>query len=73
MIKGAQKKVEALNYDVRKNLIDYDTVLTNQRELVYKQRDQILKNLSNTQIAINMAKKVSNDIVEQFKLPKNPL
>ena len=56
-----------------KNLIDYDTVLTNQRELVYKQRDQILKNLSNTQIAINMAKKVSNDIVEQFKLPKNPL
>ena len=73
LIKNAQKKVEALNYDMRKNLIDYDSILSNQRELVYKQRDQILKNVTNVQIAKNMAKVVAKDIVEMFKSQKNPL
>ena len=73
LIKNAQKKVEALNYDMRKNLIDYDSILSNQRELVYKQRDQILKNSTNLQIAKNMAKVVAKDVVDMFKSPKNPL
>ena len=73
LIKGAQKKVEALNYDMRKNLIDYDSVLSNQRELVYKQRDQILKNVSNLQVAKNMAKVVANDLVNVFKSTKNEM
>lgn len=42
MLNRTQKKVESVNYDVRKNLIDYDHVLANQRELVYKQRDKVL-------------------------------
>ena len=73
LIKNAQKKVEALNYDMRKNLIDYDSILSNQRELVYKQRDQILKNSTNLQIAKNMAKVVAKDVVDIFKSSKNPL
>jgi preprotein translocase subunit SecA len=52
-------------------LIDYDSVLSNQRELVYKQRDQILKNLDNVQILKNMVNAVAKDIVNLFKLPNN--
>lgn len=73
VIRNAQKKVEAFNYDTRKNLIDYDSVLSNQRELIYKQRDQILQNTSNLKIAKNMGKQVSNDIVVMFKSHINPL
>jgi preprotein translocase subunit SecA len=58
---------------MRKNLIDYDSILSNQRELVYKQRDQILKNSTNLQIAKNMAKVVAKDVVDIFKSSKNPL
>jgi preprotein translocase subunit SecA len=58
---------------MKKNLIDYDSILSNQRELVYKQRDQILKNSTNLQIAKNMAKVVAKDVVDMFKSSKNPL
>ncbi len=41
-ITSAQKRIEGLNFDVRKNLLDYDDVLSKQREIMYKKRDQIL-------------------------------
>jgi preprotein translocase subunit SecA len=71
LLNSTQKKVEGLNFDTRKNLIDYDSVLSNQRELVYKQRDQILKNVDNVKILKNMASVVAKDIVSLFKLPSN--
>lgn len=58
---------------MRKHLIDYDSILSNQRELIYKQRDQILKNVTNVQIAKNMAKNVAKDIVDLAKSKKNTL
>ena len=42
-INAAQKKVEGVNYDSRKHLRDYDTVLSQQREKMYKLRDQVLE------------------------------
>jgi preprotein translocase subunit SecA len=65
--------VEGLNFDTRKNLIDYDSVLSNQRELVYKQRDQILKNMDNLRILQNMGAVVAKDLVNMFKLQTNEL
>ena len=41
-IENAQKKVEERNFEIRKNLIDYDDVLNDQREYIYEQRDGIL-------------------------------
>mgnify|MGYP002623607083 CR=1 FL=1 len=41
-IENAQKKVEERNFEIRKNLIDYDDVLNEQREYIYTQRDEIL-------------------------------
>ncbi len=67
-----QKKVEGINFDTRKNLIDYDIVLSNQRELVYKQRDQILVNKNNKFIIEKMIKQVSKDLVEIFLDKDNP-
>ena len=54
MLDRTQKKVEGLNFDIRKNLMDYDHVLSLQRELVYKQRDQILLKNSTFSIVDNM-------------------
>ncbi len=41
-ITGAQKRIEGQNFDVRKNLLDYDDVLSKQRHIMYAKRDQIL-------------------------------
>ena len=72
MVKVMQKKVEGLNFDTRKNLTDYDVVLSNQREVVYKQRDQILKNERNIPIIRNMVNIVAKDLVNLFLSKENP-
>jgi preprotein translocase subunit SecA len=41
-IESAQRKVEGNNYDIRKNLLDYDNVLNQQREIIYSRRNEIL-------------------------------
>ncbi len=42
-IEGAQRKVEARNFDVRKQLLEYDDVSNDQRKVVYQQRNEILE------------------------------
>ncbi|MBF0492723.1 MAG: preprotein translocase subunit SecA [Deltaproteobacteria bacterium] len=44
-IENAQKKVEAHNFDIRKNLIEFDDVMNQQRSTVYKLRNEILSGL----------------------------
>ena len=44
-IESAQKKVEGHNFDIRKNLLGYDDVMNMQREIIYKQRAQVLVSL----------------------------
>ncbi len=41
-IENAQRKVEAHNFDIRKNLLEYDNVANDQRKVIYQQRDEIL-------------------------------
>ncbi|WP_250859137.1 preprotein translocase subunit SecA [Oceanirhabdus seepicola] len=41
-IEGAQKKVEGNNFDVRKNVLQYDDVMNKQREIIYSQRGKVL-------------------------------
>lgn len=43
-ISQAQKRVEGYNFDIRKQLLDYDDVLRKQREIMYDQRDYVLEN-----------------------------
>lgn len=42
-IEGAQRKVEAYHFDIRKNILQYDDVLTEQRQLIYDQRRKVLE------------------------------
>jgi preprotein translocase subunit SecA len=58
IIENAQKKVEAYNFSIRKNLLDYDNVLEKQREVIYKEREKILKEPSIREEIIDMIKEV---------------
>ena len=42
-IESAQKKVEGNNFDVRKNVVQYDDVMNQQREIIYRQRTEVLQ------------------------------
>ncbi len=45
-IEAAQKKVEGNNFDMRKNLLDYDNVVNEQRRIIYEQRNNVIDNES---------------------------
>jgi preprotein translocase subunit SecA len=53
LIERAQKKVEMHNFDIRKNVLEYDDVMNTQREVIYSQRRQVLEgaDLSRTMIS----------------------
>jgi len=42
-IESAQKKVEGNNFDIRKNVVQYDDVMNQQREIIYRQRTEVLQ------------------------------
>lgn len=71
MLDRTQKKVEGLNFDIRKNLMDYDHVLSLQRELIYKQRDQILLQENNPKIISNMIKEYAFNLAHELKDKNN--
>ena len=45
-IQNAQRKVESHNFDIRKNLLDFDDVANDQRKVIYQQRDELLESES---------------------------
>lgn len=47
-IESAQKRVEGNNFDIRKHLVEYDDVINNHRNIIYKKREDILKNVDKT-------------------------
>ncbi len=63
-ITQAQKRVEGYNYDVRKQLLDYDDVLRKQREIMYTQRNYVLENDDVHGIVHDMIDRVIVDVVE---------
>ena len=62
-ISSAQKRVEGLNFDVRKALLDYDDVMRQQRETMYAQRNFILENDDIHSVVENMFKRELENIV----------
>ena len=45
-IENAQRKVEARNFDIRKQLLEYDDVANDQRKVIYQQRNEIARGAS---------------------------
>jgi preprotein translocase subunit SecA len=62
-IETAQKKVEARNYDVRKQLLQYDDVMNDQRKVVYEQRADIMDSETVGDVVIDMRHETINAIV----------
>ena len=62
-IESAQKRVEGMNFDIRKTLLEYDDVLRQQRETIYEQRDEILENDDVHSIVKDMFARVASDLV----------
>lgn len=62
-ITQAQKRVEGYNYDVRKQLLDYDDVLRKQREIMYEQRNFVLENEDVHGIVRDMIDRVIENVV----------
>ncbi|MDR1400783.1 MAG: preprotein translocase subunit SecA [Endomicrobium sp.] len=70
-VEGAQKKVEGMNFDIRKQLIDFDNVINKQREAVYGLRNKILDGGDVTGVIKDMIdesvrEKVSSLAVEKY-------
>jgi preprotein translocase subunit SecA len=65
-IEGAQKKVEERNFETRKNLLEYDEVMDEQRKRVYGYRQRILEGGNCKQLVLDMIRQQTNARLEQF-------
>ncbi|MCU9593252.1 preprotein translocase subunit SecA [Caldibacillus thermolactis] len=65
-VESAQKRVEGNNYDARKRLLEYDDVIRQQREVIYKQRFEVIDSENLREIVENMIKDVVERNVHAF-------
>ena len=65
-IEGAQRKVEARNFDVRKQLLEYDDVSNDQRKVIYQQRNEILETDSVLAQVTNLRKSAMASVVRTW-------
>ena len=69
-IENAQRKVEARNFDIRKQLLEYDDVANDQRKVIYQQRNELLDADAITETIVGMRGGVLQATVEQFVPPE---
>ncbi|CAI8814716.1 MULTISPECIES: preprotein translocase subunit SecA [Burkholderia] len=65
-IESAQRKVEARNFDIRKQLLEYDDVSNDQRKVIYQQRNELLEAHDITETISAMRHGVITEVVRQF-------
>ena len=65
-IENAQKRVEGQNFDIRKQLLQYDDVMRQQREIMYKERDDIMSQTDLGPIVKGMFEQAVENTVRQF-------
>ncbi|MDD3266349.1 MAG: preprotein translocase subunit SecA [Burkholderiales bacterium] len=68
-IESAQRKVEGHNFDIRKQLLDYDDVSNDQRKVIYTQRDEVLTSEDLSLITQNMITNVIGDTFDTYIPP----
>ena len=65
-IENAQRKVEAHNFDMRKNLLEYDDVANDQRKVIYQQRTELMAAEDISDSVTGIRAEVVNGIIDQF-------
>ncbi len=71
-IERAQRKVEAYNFDLRKNLLEYDDVANDQRKVIYQQRTEIMAAEDISDSVTGIRAEVVNDLIDQFVPRESP-
>ena len=66
IIESSQKKVEGRNFSIRKNVLNYDDVMNTQREIIYKERQQVLDGQDLHGSILKMMEELISDTVKQY-------
>ncbi|WP_292054708.1 MULTISPECIES: preprotein translocase subunit SecA [unclassified Brevundimonas] len=69
-VETAQKRVEARNYDMRKNVLKYDDVVNDQRKAVFEQRQEFMDSNDLSELVADFRQDVISDLVERYMPPK---
>ncbi len=70
-LEKAQAKVEARNFDIRKQLLKFDDVMNDQRKVIFSQRREIMEAEDLSEIAQDMRHQVIDDLVDAYMPPKS--
>jgi preprotein translocase subunit SecA len=70
-IERAQRKVEAHNFDARKNLLEYDDVANDQRKVIYQQRTEVMGAEDVADAVAGIRHEVLNTLMDRFVPPKS--
>ncbi len=68
-IEKAQRKVEGRNFDIRKQLLEYDDVANDQRQIIYQQRNELLGEADISETITAIRRDVVNDAIDSFIPP----
>ena len=68
-IENSQKKVEGHNFDIRKNILEYDDVMNQQRRLIYGMRRRVLQGVGNEELIRDQMSDITSYFVDQFINP----
>jgi preprotein translocase subunit SecA len=70
-IEKAQRKVEGRNFDIRKQLLEFDDVANDQRQIIYQQRAELLEGEDIAETMANIREDVVQDVVDQYIPPQS--
>ena len=70
-IERAQRKVEERNFDIRKNLLEYDDVANDQRQMIYGQRNELMSGENISEMITAIREDVVNRVVDGFIPPQS--
>ncbi|MGA0839099.1 MAG: preprotein translocase subunit SecA [Pseudomonadales bacterium] len=70
-IEKAQRKVEGHNFDVRKNLLEYDDVANDQRQVIYQQRRELMEASDIAETIVNIREEVVRELVADYIPPQS--
>ena len=70
-IEKAQRKVEGRNFDIRKQLLEYDNVANDQRTIIYRQRNELMRSSNITELLDGMREEVVDLLVDDYIPPQS--
>jgi len=70
-IEKAQRKVEGRNFDIRKQLLEYDDVANDQRQIIYQRRNELMETDDISEVIADMREGVVNDFINTYIPPQS--